>query len=171
MKYSRKSLQASLALLLLVVVTAPLQAEKRYLNRSFYVPIQFTVCDHIRSAVLYEGEQAIARLPAERIYQFTYYPSLKRMEPAVVQIRVEGVYTEGDEPFVARLAITRDGIHTASKHIVKDVSQDMRKFRFKRDVHRKSIDLKLQCKEICSRNARRLVAGLGTDDVPDKPNR
>jgi hypothetical protein len=91
------------------------------------------------------------------------------MEPLVIQIRVEGTYVDGNEPFVAKLAITRDGIHTAYKHLPQDVSVEEKKFRFKRDVHRQPMKLKLQCKGICSRRARPLVAADIETSEPKEP--
>jgi hypothetical protein len=149
---------------MVIVAVVALQAEERFLTRSLHVPIQFDVCEHIQNAVLYEGEQAVALLPNKRIYQFTYYPSLQRMEPRVIQIRVEGTYVDGNEPFIAQLAITPDGVHAAHKQMLKDVSKEMKKFRFKRDVHRELMALKLHCKSICSTTTRRLAADLKTED-------
>ncbi len=65
-------------------------AEQKFLNRSIYLPVTFVVCKHLGDAVYYESEQLVSRVPASRVFQFTYYPNLEKLLPAAVQVRVEG---------------------------------------------------------------------------------
>ena len=61
------------------------------------VPIEFELCEHLHDAVLYQGEQAVSHMPAKRIFQFTFYPKLGRVEPVRTDVEVVGVRDEGDE--------------------------------------------------------------------------
>ena len=107
--------------------------------------------EHLQNAVLYQGEQAVAVLPAKRVFQFTYYPELKRMEPQVRQLRIEGVYKDTGEPFVAKLAVTPQGIHTAHRDVAWDYSKTMRRLRYKVDTRSQVVNLHIQCDKVCSR--------------------
>ena len=124
----------------------------RPLNRSLYVPIAFTVCEHLENAILYQGEQAVGVLPARRIFQFTYYPELKQLAPKATQIRIEGVYSGGGDPFRARLAVTPEAIYTARQEIALDTSKPLSKLRYKIDTRYQTVDLHIRCDKFCSRS-------------------
>jgi hypothetical protein len=47
---------------------------------AIYLPVHIALCEHLSDAVLYQDEQAVSFLPAKRIFQFTYYPGLSRIE-------------------------------------------------------------------------------------------
>lgn len=162
-----KTLQARrrnlLLMAMVVAVPALVQAASpRPLNRSIYVPINIRVCEHLQNAVLYQGGQAVAVPTTRRVFQFTYYSELKRMEPQVVQLRIEGVYADTGEPFVARLAVTPWGIHTALREVTFDSSKAMQRLRYKIDTRSPMVDLRIRCDKMCSR-ANRTKAVVSED--------
>ena len=122
----------------------PSHADKQVLNRSIYIPIQFRLCEHLSSGVLYINDQAVAHLPTERVFQFTYYPELHRMEPGEILVRVEGIDAEG-RPTKVHLAITPNEIRTPQRAIDLDLDRVLKKFRYKLDVRHENVLLKIQC--------------------------
>jgi hypothetical protein len=137
--------------MLVALAPKPAEAERRPLNRSIYVPVLFRLCPHLDKGELYQEDQIVGVLPSERIFQFTYYPDLRRIEPEAVQMRVVGNYVEGGEPFVGRIALTSAGIHTAAEHIPFDLTKDLEKLRYRLDVHLQRVALEIRCKTLCSR--------------------
>lgn len=120
------------------------------LTRSIYVPVEIKLCDHLRDAVLYQDEQAVSLLPAKRIFQFTYYPGLSRIEPGKTDLRVEGHRADGSD-FVGRLAVTPWGVFTANRKIPLDMDKQLEKMRFKLDVRYQPVSLKMRCADSCGR--------------------
>jgi hypothetical protein len=144
---------ASFVLLLALASAEPVEAEDdraRPLTRSIYVPVQFNLCEHLRDAVLYQDDQALNVLPARRIFQFTYYPHLARIEPSASEVRVEGSRTEGGE-FVGRLAVTPWGVFSGTHKIELDMNEQLQKMRFKLDVRYPTVTLRLRCLDSCGR--------------------
>lgn len=141
-------------------------ADRRPLNRSVYVPITFSVCPHLTEALLYVEDHVAGLLPGERIFQFTYYPELNRVEPQVIQLLVKGKKVEGDAPFLGRLALTPGGIHTAREHLPFDLSRQIGELRYKVDVRHQKISLVVRCQEQCA--AKSLVAA-NDQDAPLPP--
>jgi hypothetical protein len=144
----------TMTMLLLASVTVAgsgLAGDRPAPTRSFYVTIDFRLCEHLGKAVLSEAGLPVSVLPARRVFQFTYYPDLKRMEPEVIQLRIEGEYLDGGEPFLARLAVNRDGLHTARTHVYLDTTEDARRARYKLDVRHRPLDFVLHCERFCSR--------------------
>jgi hypothetical protein len=121
------------ALLVALCLVAPPSSEAKdakpdkanLLTRSIYVPVEIALCEHLRDAVLYQDEQAVSLLPAKRIFQFTYYPGLSRIEPLKTDLRVEGHRTDGSD-FVGRLAVTW-GVFTASHKVQLDMNKQPRR--------------------------------------------
>jgi hypothetical protein len=126
--------------------------EGKFLNRSLYVPIEFRVCDHLRDAVLYQDDEPVSLVPVRRVFQFTYYPDLERQAPLLVDVRVEGLYASTGESFVARMAVSAAGLHTAREHKDLGLEKALKALKFKRDVHAKETVLRLSCDRFCSRS-------------------
>lgn len=122
-------------------------------TRSIYLPIEFALCEHLRDGVLYQGEQALGLLPAKRIFQFTYYPGLERIEPVRTDVRVEGLRRDGED-FVGKLAITPWGIFTAHNKVELDIREQLDRLRYKLDVRYETRTLTLRCSDTCSRKIR-----------------
>lgn len=144
---------ASWVLLLALASAEPVDAKDdkaRSLTRSIYVPVHFNLCEHLRDAVLYQDGQAVSLLPARRIFQFTYYPQLARIEPSATAVRVEGSRTDGGE-FIGRLAVTPWGVFSGSHKIELDMNQQLQKMRFKLDVRYPTVTLRLRCGDSCGR--------------------
>ncbi|HXV61315.1 MAG TPA: hypothetical protein VEK15_11515, partial [Vicinamibacteria bacterium] len=80
----------SVAVLVILALVAPVLGDETALNRSIYVPVQFSPCEHLENAILYRGDTAILELPGMHVFQFTYYPSLSRLEPELDRVRIEG---------------------------------------------------------------------------------
>lgn len=127
------------------------RTEPKLLNRSIYMPIQFVLCEHLEKAVLYQDGQAVSAMPVLRVFQFTYYPNLERLLPELVQVRVEGAYVDGGESFVAKLAVSPDGIHTAHSTKALDTGEKILKQRRRIDVRLDERRLELQCERFCKR--------------------
>lgn len=166
-----RSLSAGLLLLGTLVGLTPrrVEAERRPLTRSIYVPVTFILCPHLVDGKLYQQEQIVGILPADRIFQFTYYPDLRRIEPEAVQMRVVGSYAEGGEAFVGRIALTSGGVHTATEHIPFELTKEVEKLRYKIDLHLPRVSLRIRCKSICSRDAAPVAAQ--TEGEPVDPRR
>ena len=146
---SRLRMLFLLSLVALVATTALAQEDKsKFLTRSIYVPVEFTLCDHLEDAVLYQDDQAVSMMPAKRIFQFTYYPSLERIAPTKSDVRVEGTRTDGEE-FVGRLAVTPWGIFTANQSIELDLNKQLARMKYKLDVRYKERTLKMRCSDSC----------------------
>ena len=121
------------------------------LNRSIYMPVEFQLCEHLGSAIFYENDAPTSAMPAQRIYQFTYYPNLGAMLPEQVPVRVEGTYKEDGEPFVAKLAVTVDGVHSANRLRSTNTEEQVARRLHNIDIRLKPTALKLSCKRFCKR--------------------
>ncbi|GMR23562.1 MAG: hypothetical protein BMS9Abin37_2003 [Acidobacteriota bacterium] len=156
------------SLFALVATTALAKDDKgKFLTRSIYVPVRFELCEHLENAILYEGEQPVSLMPAKRIFQFTYYPRLGRIEPAKTDVRVEGMRTNGEE-FIGRLAVTPWGIYTANQQIDLDLNKQLARMKYKLDVRYKTRTLTLRCSDSCSLESRpeAVTADAGTTSSP-----
>lgn len=137
------------SILAIVATSALAQEDKsKFLTRSIYVPVEFKLCEHLKAAVLYQGEQAVSLMPAKRIFQFTYYPKLERIEPTRTDLRIEGTRTDG-EHFVGKLAVTPWGIFTADEQIELDFKKQLSRMKYKLDVRYKQRTLTLRCDSTC----------------------
>jgi hypothetical protein len=139
------------AFAVLSILAASAGTEPRLLNRSLYMPFGFALCQHLEKAVLYQDDQPVSAMPARRVFQFTYYPDLERLLPEVVEVRVEGTYIDGGDPFVAKLAITPDGIHTAHRTKSLDTGERIAKQRHKIDMRLEPRTLQFKCEKFCKR--------------------
>ncbi len=142
------------------LLAAPADTEPKLLTRSIYMPFEFVVCEHLQKAVLYQDDQPISTVPARRVFQFTYYPDLKRMLPELVRVRVEGSYADGGEPFVAKLAITPNGVHSAHRTNALDTGEKILKQRHKIDIRLEPRKLELQCPRYCKRTVTTVASNL-----------
>jgi hypothetical protein len=154
MRYpTRKSIFTLIAFTALATSTPLEGAKRKLLNRSIYVPVHFRLCEHLRNGILYIGEQAVAHLPTERVFQFTYYPSLQRIAPEAVDVRIDAIDQEGN-PIVARLAITPKGIWTAHEHVDLDFEKHLKKLSYKIDTRYDKVDLLIRCGQSCASGGR-----------------
>lgn len=124
-------------------------AKPKPLNRSIYMPVEFILCEHLNHAVLYQDDAPISAMPAKRVFQFTYYPDLAQLLPAVVRVRVEGTYVDGAEPFVARFAVTPNGIHTTHRTVDAETGKSVQKQSHKLDVRLEPRQFRLACPRYC----------------------
>ena len=59
---TKKQLLACLTLVAALLATSPASAGKRrLLNRSLYLPVTFTLCEHLEKAIVYQSDQLVAR--------------------------------------------------------------------------------------------------------------
>jgi hypothetical protein len=89
-------------------------------------------------------------MPARRVFQFTYYPDLEKLLPEIVQVKVEGSYVDG-APFVAKLAVTPNGIHTAHNTKDLELAKKALRQRHKIDIRLDARTLTLKCDRFCTR--------------------
>lgn len=144
-----RTITMALAFLTCAALTSAGQDDKsKYLDRSVYVPVTFRTCEHIEHPMLYasnaEGEQldALAVLPGERKFMFTYYPTLERIEPAMVIVMIVGDVS-GKE-IHHYITITSDTIHLSQERRIelKDIST---RFRYRQDIRHKNTTVTVQC--------------------------
>jgi len=151
---------------LCLAATSPTEAKDarpdkaNLLTRSIYLPVEIKLCEHLRDAVLYQDDQAVSLLPAKRIFQFTYYPGLSRIEPLRTDLRVEGHRADGSD-FVGRLAVTPWGVFTASHKVPLDMDKQLEKMRFKLDVRYKTVSLTMRCADSCGKAETVASAAVG----------
>ncbi len=156
------------ALFIVIWLVAPASSEGEeqkpdkasLLTRSIYLPVEIALCEHLSDAVLYQDDQAVSLLPAKRIFQFTYYPGLSRIEPLRTDLRVEGHQQDGSD-FMGRLSVTPWGVFTASRRIELDMNKQLDKMRFKLDVRYQPVSLKMRCADSCGRAETVTSASLG----------
>jgi hypothetical protein len=166
MRIAGRRLGKSALLVLFWLVAPPLsegrdskQEKAQHLTRSIYLPVEIALCEHLRDAVLYQDGQAVGLLPAKRIFQFTFYPGLSRIEPMKTDLRVEGHRSDGSD-FVGRLAVTPWGVFTASRAIELDMDKQLEKMRFKLDVRYQPVNLRMRCSDSCERSTTVASAAL-----------
>ena len=145
---------AALFLMMLVLVSyGPVKAEQgKFLNRSLYVPVTFRVCEHLAEANLYIEDQRVGTLPIERIFLFTYYPDLKRLLPKVTNLRVEGVRTDDNSPFIGRLALDPTAIYTSERRIELDFERAKKQLSYRIDSRYEKVNLLMRCDTECGRS-------------------
>jgi hypothetical protein len=140
------------ALVLLSFLTLPAMGEDEVLPRSFYVPVSLELCEHVEKAVLYREDTPLRALPGEHVFQFTFYPALKRIEPEFERVRVEGRHH--GEPFRAELVVTPFSVYIGNKKIDLDVAAEMKRLRRQIDVRHETVHLTLRCSASCLRRTR-----------------
>ena len=138
-----KTLGVAVFLLGVMVSSSVLARQNgKILARSINMPVEFRLCEHLHDAILYENDVPTSAMPAERTFQFTYYPDLGLLLPEQVRVEVAGKYKEDDEPFVTRLAVTIDD--AAGTH-------EQAKKRPKLDISLEPKSLVLVCARYCKR--------------------
>lgn len=119
------------------------------LNRSFYVPVQIELCDHLSQAVLYRGQEPIRPLPGKQVVQFTFYPSLHRLVPETERLVIKAVKENG-EPFQMELVVTSTAVYIGDKCVHLDLRKQMSRLRKHVDVHYEPVILKITCGKSCT---------------------
>ena len=156
---------ASLLLTMMVLISyGSVKAEQgKWLNRSLYIPVFLSVCEHLADATLYIEDQRVGELPIERIFLFTYYPDLNRLLPEATEFRVEGTRTGDNSSFVGRLAVNPKGIYTAEKRIELDFERAKKQLSYRIDSRYEKVSLVMRCETECGRsNSVTTTASLDT---------
>jgi len=150
--------------MMVLVSNGPVKAEQgKFLNRSLYIPVSIRVCEHLTEATLYVEDQRVGDLPIEQIFLFTYYPDLKRLLPKITELRVEGVRTDDDSPFIGRFAVDPTGIYTAGERIELDFERAKKQLSFRIDSRYEKVNLLMRCHTECGRgNTALSTASLNT---------
>ncbi|HLE19996.1 MAG TPA: hypothetical protein VJB88_02650 [Vicinamibacteria bacterium] len=141
-----------LASVVLAVSGSVMAKDGKRLNRSLYVPIAFRSCEHLTKATLYIGDQPVASLPTERVFLFTYYPDLKRLEPAVTEIRIEGVRSDDATPFIGRLAVDPTAIYSAEERIELDFERAKKQLSYRIDSRYQKVSVLVRCSAECGKH-------------------
>jgi len=115
------------------------------LSRSLYVPVELRVCEHLEGAVLYRDDEPLRSLPGKQVFQFTFFPSLNRIEPELERVRVEG------KGFRTELIVTPASVYVGNKKIDLDVEGQMDRLRHRVDSRHETVKLTLRCGQACSR--------------------
>jgi hypothetical protein len=149
--WTKLSLSLVLAVVAALVATASFSGEKGALNRSFYVPVQLSLCEHLEDAVLYRGDTPLARLPGTHVFQFTFYTALERLEPELERVRVEG--TRDGDPFRIEIIVTPSSVYVGSKKIDLDIDELMARMRRAVDARHETVTLTLRCSSGCGRKS------------------
>lgn len=153
-------------LLFLAVSGTVLAGEGKSIPRSLYVPVAFRTCEHLAGATLFIGDQSVGPLPTERIFVFTYYPHLKRLEPALTEVRIEGVRTENGEPFTGRLAVDPMAISTAEERIDLDFDRVKQQLSYRIDVRYEKVSVVIRCEATCGHEDHAVSATALLDASP-----
>jgi hypothetical protein len=123
--------------------------DREALSRSFYVSVEVEVCEHIHGAVLYRGDDPLVSLPGEHVFQFTFFPSLGRIEPEWDRVRVEG--TLDGRPFRTEIVVTPATVYVGNRKIDLDLDGLMSQLRTRVDARHDKVELKLRCSTTCAR--------------------
>jgi hypothetical protein len=148
-RHARAARLAASVLALATVSSAEAASRPHALNRSLYLPVSFQLCPHLAKATLHLDGQLVAVLPGERLFQFTYYPELKRLEPGTIQLEVEGDFVAGGDPFRTRMLLTADGILVGSRQIPISWAKEMQSLRYKIDARHPTVSLRIRCNDLC----------------------
>lgn len=147
-KFRVRRLWIALALVSVSTVSG-FAGDERLLNRSFYVPLRFDFCEHFEEPVLYRDGAAIQELPGTHVFQFTFYPKLKRLEPALERVRIDGL--KHGERFKTEVVVTPASVYIGSKKIELDLEGQMEAMRKSIDVRHEPVELTLRCDDSCGR--------------------
>ena len=149
----RTKLECCSALITFVLLAAGsdslLAGEPKPLPRSLYVPVAFRTCEHLKGATLFIGDQPVGPLPTERMFVFTYYPNLKRVEPGFTEIRIEGVHSSDGSPFIGRMAVDPGAISTAEERIDLDFEGAKKQLTYRIDVRYDKVSVMVRCEPTC----------------------
>lgn len=124
--------------------------DREALSRSFYVPVEVEVCEHIHGAALYRGDHRLVSLPGQQVFQFTFFPSLGRIEPEFDRVRVEG--TLDDSAFRMEIVVTPASVYVGNRKIDLGLDGMMRQLRTRLDARHDKVELKLRCSSTCGRS-------------------
>ena len=119
-------------------------ADEARLNRSVYVPIEFSFSSDLDHAVLFRGDDAIRELPATHVFQFTYYPNLEELLPEFERVRVAGS-CDGTR-FSTEIVVTPATVYFGSKKIELDLEEQSAAFKRRNDARHRTVRLKLRCR-------------------------
>jgi hypothetical protein len=147
--------------------TKPKDDRAQQLTRSIYVPVEISLCGHLREAVLYEDEQAVSVFPAKRIVQFTYYPELSRVEPSKSDLRVEGLRDDGSR-FYGKVQVTPWGVFTADYRIELDMKAQLEKMKFQLDARYYTVHVRMRCLDSCGRAVATRVRRIDSRPVTER---
>lgn len=130
----------------------------KFLARCINMPVELRLCEHLEDAILYEKNLPTSAMPAERTLQFTYCPDLGVLLPEQVRVEVAGKYKKDGEPFVAKLAVTVDGIHSARRFRSAGTKEQVEKKLHKVDIRLQPKALNLKCQRYCTKRVATVAA-------------
>lgn len=126
------------------------------LSRSIYVPVQLKVCEHLKGSILYRGEEPLTELPGTHVFQFTFFPRLKRIVPELERVRVQG--RDGEENVRTEMVVTPATVYVGDKKIDLDLDKEMRELRRHIDVRHEPVIITLRCAHACGKTPSEDVA-------------
>ena len=149
-------MQRTAGFLALIICAASVGAagkDKEALTRSFYVPLRVNLCEHVEGAILYRGDTPLTELPGSHVFQFTFFPELKRIVPEIDRVRVEGKDDQG-EPFRTEIVVTPASVYVGDKKIDLDLERAMRELHRRIDFRHEVVTITLRCAHACPRSSR-----------------
>ena len=116
------------------------------LNRSIYVPVQINLSEEFSRAVLLKGDEVLRSLPGEQVVQFTFYPSLRRLEPGTQQFQVRAFREDGTFIDVG-LVVTASAVYIGKRCIPLDMQRMLKLMKKRVDYRYEPVKLKIACGE------------------------
>jgi hypothetical protein len=122
------------------------------LNRSIYVPVQISLDGEFKHAVLYRGDEALRPLPGKQVFQFTYYPNLRKLVPEAQELHVIAYRKDGTSVDVG-LVVTSCTVYFGDKSVALDMKKMLKQLRHRVDYHYDPVKLTLAGGETASGDA------------------
>ncbi len=116
-------LRASAPGIILGAILSSAMAEEsrtKFLTRSIYVPVVFTIAPELGEVELWIQGEDRASSPSPRVFLFTYYPEHRKFLPEQVEVRVRAKGRCGGEPVRSSFLVTSLGIHAGSDSLSYD---------------------------------------------------
>ena len=122
------------------------------LNRSIYVPVQISLGSEFTNAVLFRGDEALRSLPGKQVFQFTYYPNLRKLVPEAEELHIIAYRDDGTSVDVG-LVVTSCTVYIGDKSVALDMKKMLKHLRHRVDYHYEPVKLTLAGDEAASGTA------------------
>jgi hypothetical protein len=130
---------------LVLTATGTVRADEK-LNRSIYVPVQFSLSEEYTHAVLLKGDETLRSLPGQQVFQFTFYPSLHRLVPETQEFHIKAFREDGSSIDVG-LVVTPSAVYIGERRIQLDMQRMLKLMRKRVDYRYEPVKLKIACGE------------------------
>lgn len=141
----------SLVLVVFVFSATETASGAEELNRSIYVPVQISLGEPYTHAVLHRGDEAIRSLPGKQVFQFTYYPDLRKLVPETQEFHILANRDDGTVADIG-LVVTSCTIYIGDKSIPLDMKKMLAQLRHRVDYEYEPVKLTLVGREDTKEN-------------------